>query len=54
VAARSPGDHPLPAQADELRFTGAPTTVPVLADPTSEQRQAFDLSTALIPLALRK
>ena len=28
--------------------------VPVLTDPTSEQRQAFDLIEASIPLTLRK
>jgi hypothetical protein len=39
---------------NELRFAGAPATVPVLAEPTSEQRQAFELIGAAIPLTLRK
>jgi len=39
---------------NELRFAGTPATVPVLAEPTSEQRQAFQLIDAAIPLTLRK
>jgi hypothetical protein len=39
---------------NELRFGGTPATVPVLAEPTSEQRQAFDLIAAPLPLTLRK
>jgi Transposase DDE domain len=39
---------------NELRFAGTPATVPVLAEPTSEQRQAFELIGAAIPLTLRK
>ena len=39
---------------NELRFAGPPATVPVLAEPTSEQRQAFELIGAAIPLTLRK
>ena len=39
---------------NELRFAGAPATVPVLAEPTSEQRQAFELIGAAISLTLRK
>jgi Transposase DDE domain len=39
---------------NELRFAGIPATVPVLAEPTSEQRQAFELIAAAIPLTLRK
>jgi len=39
---------------NELRFAGTPATVPVLAEPTSEQRQAFELIEAAIPLTLRK
>jgi hypothetical protein len=38
---------------NELRFAGTPATVPVLAEPTSEQRQAFELISAAIPLTLR-
>jgi hypothetical protein len=39
---------------NELRFAGTPATVPVLAEPTSQQRQAFALIGAAIPLTLRK
>ena len=39
---------------NELRFADAPATVPVLAEPTSEQHRAFDLIAAPIPLTLRK
>src|SRR5690242_2468301 len=39
---------------NELRFGGTPATIPVLAEPTSEQRQAFELIGAAIPLTLRK
>jgi hypothetical protein len=39
---------------NELRFAGTPATVPVLTDPTSQQRQAFELIGAAIPLTLRK
>jgi transposase len=39
---------------NELRFAGTAATVPILADPTSEQRQAFELIGEPIPLTLRK
>jgi hypothetical protein len=39
---------------NEVRFAGTPATVPVLTEPTSQQRQAFDLIGAPIPLTLRK
>ncbi len=39
---------------NELRIGGTPATVPVLTEPTSRQRQAFDLIAAPIPLTLRK
>jgi len=39
---------------NELRFAGTPAAVPVLTDPTSRQKQAFDLIGATIPLTLRK
>ncbi len=39
---------------NELHFAGTSATVPVLAEPTSEQRQAFELIGAPIPLTLRK
>jgi transposase len=39
---------------NELRFPAAPAAVPVLAEPTSEQRRAFELIGTPIPLTLRK
>jgi len=39
---------------NELRFSGTPLAVPVLTDPTSRQKQAFDLIGAAIPLTLKK
>jgi hypothetical protein len=39
---------------NELRFAGTPATVPILTEPTSQQRQAFELIGAAIPLTLRK
>jgi hypothetical protein len=39
---------------NELRFAGTPAAVPVLTEPTSRQREAFDLIAAPIPLTLRK
>jgi hypothetical protein len=38
---------------NQVRFAGTAATVPVLTEPTSEQRQAFDLIGAAIPLALK-
>jgi hypothetical protein len=38
---------------NRIRFAGTRTTVPMLAEPTSTQRQAFDLIGAPIPLALK-
>ncbi len=37
---------------NQVRFAGAPATVPMLAEPTSAQRDAFDLIGAPIPLTL--
>ena len=39
---------------NELHFPGTPAALPVLAEPTSRQREAFDLIGAPIPLTLRK
>jgi hypothetical protein len=39
---------------NELRFAGTPAIVPVLTQPTSRQKQAFDLIGAPIPAILRK
>ena len=38
---------------NQVRFAGTRATVPVLAEPTSAQREAFDLIGVPIPLALR-
>jgi len=38
---------------NQVRFAGASTTVPMLAEPTSTQRQAFDLIGAPVPLTLK-
>jgi len=38
---------------NQVRFAGAPATVPMLAEPTSHQREAFDLLGLPIPLALK-
>src|ERR1700685_3312307 len=37
---------------NQVRFAGAPATVPMLTEPTSEQREAFHLIGAPIPLTL--
>jgi len=38
---------------NQARFAGASVTVPMLAEPTSTQRQAFDLLGAPVPLTLK-
>jgi hypothetical protein len=38
---------------NQVRFAGTPAAIPVLTEPTSEQRQAFDLIGVTIPLALK-
>ena len=38
---------------NQVRFAGATVTVPMLAEPTSAQREAFDLIGAPIPLTLK-
>jgi DDE family transposase len=38
---------------NQVRFAGARTTIPMLAEPTSTQRDAFDLISMPIPLALK-
>ena len=38
---------------NDVRLAGAATTVPMLAEPTSAQREAFDLISAPIPLTLK-
>jgi hypothetical protein len=38
---------------NQVRFPGTGADIPVLTEPTSEQRQAFDLIGTPIPLALK-
>jgi hypothetical protein len=45
-------DHLATLTRNQVRFASAPATVPMLAEPTSTQREAFDLIGAPIPLAL--
>jgi hypothetical protein len=47
-------DHLGTLTRNELRFAGTPMPVPVLTEPTSRQKQAFDLIGAAIPTILRK
>ena len=46
-------DHLATLTRNQVRFTGTRTTVPMLTEPTSTQRQAFDLLGAPIPLTLK-
>jgi hypothetical protein len=46
-------DHLATLTRNDVRFTGTATTVPMLAEPTSTQREAFDLIGAPIPLTLK-
>ncbi len=45
-------EHLATLTRNQVRFGGTGTEIPVLAEPTSEQRQAFDLIGVPIPLAL--
>ncbi|HEX6523619.1 MAG TPA: IS1634 family transposase [Streptosporangiaceae bacterium] len=47
-------DHLATLTRNEVRFAGTPATVPVLTEPTNEQRQAFELIGTPIPPTLRK
>jgi hypothetical protein len=47
-------DHLGTLARNELRFAGTPVPVPVLTEPTSRQKEAFDLIGAAIPTVLRK
>jgi hypothetical protein len=38
---------------NQVRFTGAEATVPVLAEPTDTQREAFRLLGTIIPITLQ-
>src|SRR5216683_7807578 len=46
-------DHLATLTRNQVKFAGATTTVPILAEPTSTQRDAFQLIGAAIPLALK-
>jgi hypothetical protein len=46
-------EHLATLTRNQVRFTGATATVPMLAEPTSTQRDAFDLIGAPIPLTLK-
>jgi len=46
-------EHLATLTRNQVRFAGTRATVPVLAEPTSAQRQAFELIGAPIPLTLR-
>ena len=46
-------DHLATLTRNQVRFAGTSATVPMLAEPTSDQRQAFDLIGAPIPLTLK-
>ncbi len=38
---------------NQVRFAGTQVTIPMLTEPTSTQRQAFELIGAAIPLTLK-
>jgi hypothetical protein len=46
-------EHLATLTRNQVRFAGATATVPMLAEPTSAQRQAFDLIGVPIPLTLK-
>jgi DDE family transposase len=46
-------DHLATLTRNDVQFTGTAATVPMLAEPTSTQREAFDLIGAPIPLTLK-
>jgi DDE family transposase len=46
-------EHLATLTRNQVRFTGTTATVPMLADPTSAQRQAFELIGTAIPLTLK-
>ena len=46
-------EHLATLPRNQVRFTGATADVPMLTEPTSAQREAFDLIGAPIPLALK-
>jgi hypothetical protein len=46
-------EHLATLTRNQVRFTGTRVTVPMLAEPTSAQREAFDLIGTPIPLTLK-
>ena len=46
-------DHLATLTRNQVRYTGTQITIPMLAEPTSTQRQAFKLLGAAIPLSLK-
>jgi hypothetical protein len=46
-------DHLATLTRNQVRFTGTQVTLPMLTEPTSTQRQAFELLGAAIPLTLK-
>jgi hypothetical protein len=38
---------------NQVRFAGTPVAIPMLAEPTSAQREAFELIGVSIPLSLK-
>ena len=46
-------DHLATLTRNQVRFASATATIPVLAEPTSTQRQAFELIGTAIPLTLK-
>jgi hypothetical protein len=46
-------EHLATLTRNQVRFTGTRASVPILAEPTSTQREAFDLIGTTIPLALK-
>ena len=46
-------DHLATLTRNQVRYTGTQVTIPMLTEPTSTQRQAFELIGAAIPLTLK-
>ena len=46
-------EHLATLTRNQVRFTGTTATVPMLAEPTSAQQQAFEFIGAAIPLTLK-
>ena len=46
-------EHLATLTRNQVRFAGTRATIPVLAEPTSVQREAFELIGAPIPLTLK-